>query len=1041
MTVPNPVPRRSRPLQLTSSLPSLTSLSSFLFLLLLLSISILPVSAQQPILIGALSERQHDVSGTLYAIDTRTLLLVNPTYDGDGPAGVFWANLDSPRASSSAGRLIPFKDTCIADPRLPAYDGSVNITLELPADLTLSDVRYFSMWCRAVSAEFGGVEIPDNFVEDNNVPELRVAKCADPDAEEMSGLFPVNDGWNCEALSPRLQARWNVMEDEDEIQIELVARIRDGQYVGFGPSGADTFTQMIGSDVVIAAMLNSGAFASDNEDNFKDAFSIVDYSMTDRSQCSAGRGVCADTDLISTDDGTNSISGISANYSKGVARFVYTRPLGAADTGIDRPIVLSGESFVSWALGPYAGGEPNFHPTSADYPQRDDDGVVRVMIEWGRPASNGCPVFIGSDDDDGDDDGEGDGERIPGFVRPTIANVSDVTARIGPSGGIRGVGALDPNGTAWGIAWYLSPTNSDNGVGTLIPAMAVERGQTYTFRARGGFSTATEDGHPFYITSSAAGGYADLTPQQRTNERVYAGIDVLEGNTTGVFEFNATAQGVLCQLTSTEVNTDNLTWTQYKASISRCDSENDAPGQEGVLTWTVPDDAEDIVFYQCVTHRFLGFRIVVFDQGAVDLDLLTQESGGGPLPSGSGNGDDDDDDAKTCTPDGGVTTFGACELERFAPLQVFYSVDESGNTVDTLVRVPADAAAGDRYLAFAWGFDSMVTNGSASHVVVGSVTASSSDVTMYSLTERTPSGVRQLSSGLPTQVTNTSVVVASDDANGGPFLTLRYMRPLVVDISNDDESGGNSTNIASLLPLIAVADGVDVPFIWATGATSSDTSSGLTPHATSTSSRGAGVVNLQTETSTGTISGRTVNLNRLRIHGILMTTTWALLVPLAVLIMRYGHKWNPIAFNVHRTLNSIGGAAFTIAAFFLAFFSSPRIDTGEAIAHRIIGYFITGFAVVQTTSGWLRPHKDEDGPVSNTRRVWYIVHRVTGTVLMVAATVNLFLGIDLGYFAETTWRIVVICSVVLFAVVSVVLAFMPQMFSESVAREETQDDV
>lgn len=888
------------------------------------------------------------------------------------------------------------------------------------------------MWCRAVSAEFGGVEIPENFVADNNVPVLPVAKCGDPDAEEMSGVFPVQEDWNCDALSTRLQARWKVMEDEGEIQIELIARIRNGMYVGFGPSGADNFTQMIGSDVVIAAMLNSAAFESDNEDDFKDAFSVVDYSMTDRSQCSGGRGVCADTALISTDDGTNSLTAISANYSQGVARFVYTRSLDAADTGIDRPVVTSGESYISWALGPYAGGEPNFHPTAADYPQRGPDGVVRVMVEWGRPASNGCPVFTGGD---GDGDGDDEEKKVPGFVRPTIADVTDLTARIGPSGGVRGVGALDPNGTAWGIAWYLSPTDADDGVGTLIPAMAVERGRTYTFRARGGFSTATEDGHPFYITSSASGGYADLFPEQRASERVYAGIDVLDSNTTGVYEFNATAQGRLCQLTSSETDTEDVTWTQYKATIERCDEDMDKPGDEGILTWTVPEDADDVVFYQCVTHRFLGFRIVVFDQGAVDLDKLKEESGGGPLPSG--DDEDDDDNEKKCTPDGGVTTFDACELERFAPLQVFFSVDDAGNSIDTLARVPVTSAtsestAVDRYLAFAWGFDSMVTNNSASHAIVGTFTSSSSsNVSMFTLTERAQSGVQRQTPGLPTEVSNASVAILSD--SGTTFLTLRYTRPLVVSVSPDDDGRG-----PSLLPPLHVVDGVDVPFIWATGATSSDTPSGLTRHATSASSRGAGAANLLAGTSIAT-SSRSVNLERLRIHGILMTTVWALLVPLAVLIMGYGRKWNPISFQIHRALNSIGGGLLTVTAFLLAFFSSPRVDTTQAIVHRVLGYFITGFAVVQTVSGWLRPHKSEDGGQVTTQRwVWYIAHRVMGTVLSIAATVNLFLGVGLGYFPETAWRVTLICSVVVFAVVSIVMGFMPQTFPVSVGAARAQ---
>lgn len=92
-----------------------------------------------------------------------------------------------------------------------------------------------------------------------------------------------------------------------------------------------------------------------------------------------------------------------------------------------------------------------------------------------------------------------------------------ITARIGPTGGRRGYTALTKH-PSWGIAWYLNDL--------LIPELYVERGQTYTFVVEGGDRPANPaQFHPFYITDSPEGGFAQKTDDERLLETPFAGVE------------------------------------------------------------------------------------------------------------------------------------------------------------------------------------------------------------------------------------------------------------------------------------------------------------------------------------------------------------------------------------------------------------------------------------------------------------------------------------------------------------------------------------
>mmetsp|Transcript_8361 Transcript_8361/g.26693 ORF Transcript_8361/g.26693 Transcript_8361/m.26693 type:complete len:703 (-) Transcript_8361:14-2122(-) len=93
--------------------------------------------------------------------------------------------------------------------------------------------------------------------------------------------------------------------------------------------------------------------------------------------------------------------------------------------------------------------------------------------------------------------------------------------------------------------------------GMETPELVVRRGATYTFTV-----AATKE-HPFYVTDSVVGGAVD------DFETVYAGGPAAFGT----------------EATPTTV------------------------------TWTVDAETPDLVFYQCVTHQRLGWRIYVRDEG------------------------------------------------------------------------------------------------------------------------------------------------------------------------------------------------------------------------------------------------------------------------------------------------------------------------------------------------------------------------------------------------------------------------------------------
>lgn len=183
------------------------------------------------------------------------------------------------------------------------------------------------------------------------------------------------------------------------------------------------------------------------------------------------------------------------------------------------------------------------------------------------------------------DDTDGNSQAWPAAK---IVDVSNFTARIGPTGGRRGYSSITGQ-PSWGIAWYINEL--------LIPEITVERGKTYVFIVEGGNDpTKPAKYHPFYITTSPEGGFGQKTESQRSNEKVFAGI---ARDSEGYF--TPTAVGRYCEWAhmTVDMSAESPNFPSFFETL-RLDCDQGEPGE---LVWTVADDTPNLVYYQVINNR------------------------------------------------------------------------------------------------------------------------------------------------------------------------------------------------------------------------------------------------------------------------------------------------------------------------------------------------------------------------------------------------------------------------------------------------------
>ncbi|KAF0312975.1 Protein Skeletor, isoforms B/C [Amphibalanus amphitrite] len=595
--------------------------------------------------INKFNSYHHQVSGHVYAVDQYTILIKDFSYDGEGTDTFFWAgsnNRPGPR-----GFILP--DEHDSTNVLQRYHNN-DVTLTLPQDKKLSDIKWLAVYDLTVQDTFGDVYIPEGFeapqpqsltslsrrghgvssgqiriidsktieVKDFSYdgtggevyfwvgvgpqPSSKGVKVPDEygyvnplrryDKEDVLVTLPgemtifdikwlavwnVDEkqgyGWaiipdglnippslveiipmktkfpNCEQLHKDLQIRWST--HGPSITMELAAQIEEDEYVAFGFSGSQTKTQMLGGDAVCLKVL----------DVFK--------------------GVCPDEKV----GGLSNFQFTSRSREDGITSFQFRRDFDTRDEG-DILVSDTEGAYIIWAIGKLDKDlKPTFHRL---YPKHN------IKINFNRkPEELNCQAFTSVQHP----------KRKPwGPFHFSDINIQKITARLGPSGGMRGftgtTGQLSSS-----LAWYLH--------GYLVPEIYLKRGQTYKFLVEGGKNPADpEFYHPFIITDDPVGGYGQLDEEARREIRVLAGVEFTRRGKP-----QPTAAGRLCvwkhqDTGDRRLDDDFSDFKRFRNSLRlHCEG-----GEAAVLEVTPNNTWPATVYYHSYSRPHMGWQLHIVDE-------------------------------------------------------------------------------------------------------------------------------------------------------------------------------------------------------------------------------------------------------------------------------------------------------------------------------------------------------------------------------------------------------------------------------------------
>ncbi|XP_064398937.1 neurogenic locus notch homolog protein 3-like [Halichondria panicea] len=524
----------------------------------------------------------HSITGTIFILDTKTLLIKNFGYDGLGPSAFFYYYPPGQVIDKNGGGFfIPVPGG--------REDGGFKIgrsyfnedfLVPLPEGVDACDIGTFTIWCEPFTVFFAVFSFPterifvqgtDECIIQSGLGTLVPFKC--PNGRSV-GSAKDCDFDNCAALDDQLQLSWTVRNDMQMIDFRLCGCLSSdpnlNQYMGFGLSGSTSRTHMIGADPVITWV---------DETTGPQA---VDYFLTGYFQCRDGRGACPDEDHFSGSC-SNDIVSVSGSRQGGQQCVIYTRHFSTNDSTCDIPIdPLNMEQYIVWGVGGL--GETafqHFKRASASDPP----------IHFGRAPVNMCPHEVQCR------------QCSEPFEAAVIEALEDTTfsVSIGSSGADRGYEAITGQ-VGWGIAYYIN--------NTLVPELMVQRGQAYLFIVEAGNNPDNPANyHPFYITDDIHGSRVFKTPEEKMAETVFAGFDQSD---------NVTAAGRLCACRegaeAARVRESCGSRQEYEESQD-CSCEE---GEPAVLIWIPDENTPNIVYYQCAIHLNLGWRIRVQDAPVSD---------------------------------------------------------------------------------------------------------------------------------------------------------------------------------------------------------------------------------------------------------------------------------------------------------------------------------------------------------------------------------------------------------------------------------------
>ena len=120
-------------------------------------------------LVGQFTTKQHGVTGSIYEVDDNTIKIKNFNYDGTGPDAFFYVGTSGQPSSSGVHIKYPAGSDAILE---EFNDGEV--TLTLPNDLEVDDLKWISVWCRQYSVNFGDFYFADDEKSDGESGSVQV---------------------------------------------------------------------------------------------------------------------------------------------------------------------------------------------------------------------------------------------------------------------------------------------------------------------------------------------------------------------------------------------------------------------------------------------------------------------------------------------------------------------------------------------------------------------------------------------------------------------------------------------------------------------------------------------------------------------------------------------------------------------------------------------------------------------------------------------------------------------------------------------------
>ena len=524
----------------------------------------------------------HGVTAKVSVLGPNTIGLKNLYFDGNAPATWYWAGATS---NLNNGFIVPSHTGSLAT--LGTLNNA-NIFLTLPTDYDVCNTNFISLYCTQASVSFGELFFGTSY-GCSNCPAI----CKTVITQASVPTF------QCQDLSSTDQMEYRYDPTNSLVTFKFhTCGLEANQYFAFGLSASNTDVSMApNADVAVCQYSTTGEV------------DCSDYDLTIRSQCALfngnSNGACPDTVFAG---GVNNYINTQVETVNSLTTFTTTRAVTTTDSH-DRDFTPGTPQYIIWARGGTFTSYTNDRWVLRHAPSDRISAAAPIQIDYASDST--CPQPL----------------QCTTVTQPpaTAWNVpplcidsqnSEIQAAIGNTGGRQGYEAITGN-AGWGIAWYLN--------GLLIPEVYVLRGTTVTFRVNGGEDPAeSAQFHPFYLTNSFLGGISVLAQaSEAITETVIAGLDY---NSVTETISNLTV-GPYCEWTETAGIGDNFdTFEEYQATLQY--SCNDSVSY-GSFEWTPDSGTEDLLYFQCATHRLLGWKIHVVDS----LDDCRQSSPATTVPT------------------------------------------------------------------------------------------------------------------------------------------------------------------------------------------------------------------------------------------------------------------------------------------------------------------------------------------------------------------------------------------------------------------------